>query len=493
MTPSDEHNSYDLGSEDNQIDAPEDLSHLEFHQGTLTLDRWSRDELQAFFGNHPWTWDSRANVWRAMAMHYPVIQRTIRDRWAQAPYGVIDYVPQWQSVAFRQHRLPSLRLEQQQALDAWGQREVGIVVMPTGTGKTEVALQAIQKSRCSTLIVAPIRDLMYQWHRRVSHALDYDAGVIGDNSFRVKPISVTTYDSACIHMPALGDRFKFIIFDECHHLPGATRGDAARMSIAPKRLGLTATLDRGTTRFATLCELIGPVVYELSIGEVRGKSLADYDVFRIRVRLQPDERSRYDQLAKTVAMFVYERQQEDEQFQWQQLFTEAIDDPRAHRILLAHREKQSIEDRAVEKLRVIDDLLRLHRGAPMIIFAGSNAMAREVSLKFLIPCLLSHCGKKERLDYLDGLRDGLYPAIVANQILDEGVDIPAVKVAVVIGGMASSRQSQQRLGRILRKTGDEKAILYEVVCEDTNEIKKSRTRRKNDAYARTRHLKNRSR
>lgn len=129
----------------------------------------------------------------------------------------------------------------------------------------------------------------------------------------------------------------------------------------------------------------------------------------------------------------------------------------------------------------------------MIIFAGSNAMAREVSLKFLIPCLLSHCGKKERLDYLDGLRDGLYPAIVANQILDEGVDIPAVKVAVVIGGMASSRQSQQRLGRILRKTGNEKAILYEVVCEDTNEIKKSRTRRKNDAYARTRHLKNRSR
>ncbi|MCU0716304.1 MAG: DEAD/DEAH box helicase, partial [Pirellula sp.] len=400
-----------------------------------------------------------------------VIQREIRDRWAEAPYGMIDYVPQWQSVAFRQHRLPSLRPEQQQALDAWGHREVGIVVMPTGTGKTEVALHAIQKSRCSTLIVAPIRDLMYQWHRRISHALDYDAGVIGDNSFRVKPISVTTYDSACIHMPALGDRFKFIIFDD----------------------GLTATLDRGTTRFATLCELVGPVVYELSIGEVRGKSLADYDVFRIRVRLQPDERSRYDQLAKTVAMFVYERQQEDEQFQWQQLFTEAIDDPRAHRILLAHREKQSIEDRAVEKLRVIDDLLRLHRGTPMIIFAGSNAMAREVSLKFLIPCLLSHCGKKERLDYLDGLRDGLYPAIVANQILDEGVDIPAVKIAVVIGGMASSRQSQQRLGRILRKTGNEKAILYEVVCEDTNEIKKSRTRRKNDAYARTRHLKNRSR
>jgi superfamily II DNA or RNA helicase len=492
MMPNDELPSFDHTSEENQIDAPEDLSHLEFHQGTLTLDRWSRGELQTFFGNHPWTWDDRANVWRAMAMHYSVIQRAIRAKWAQAPYGVIDYVPQWQSIAFRQHRLPALRPEQQQALDAWRQLEAGMVIMPTGTGKTEVALHAIHASRCSTLVVAPIRDLMYQWHRRIAHGLNYDAGVIGDNTFQIKPISVTTYDSACIHMPKLGDRFQFIIFDECHHLPGATRGDAARMTIAPKRLGLTATLDQSTLRFATLRDLIGPVVYQLSINEVRGKSLADYDVFRIRVQLQPEERSRYDQLAKDIAMFVYERQQEDDRFQWQQLFTEAIDDPRAHHILLAHREKQSIEDRAVEKLRVIDDLLRLHHGTPMIIFAGSNAMAREVSLRFLIPCLLSHCGKKERLDYLDGLRDGLYPAIVANQILDEGVDIPAVKVAVVIGGLASNRQSQQRLGRILRKTGNERAILYEVVCHNTNEIKKSRTRRKNDAYSRTRHLKDRS-
>lgn len=493
MRPSDPPHFNDLAIENNHLDAPGDLSHLEFHQGTLTLDLWDRVELKKFFGSHPWFWDDRGNTWRAMAMHYPVIRQTLRDRWKEAPYGVIDYIPKWQSVNFRTNHLSTLRHEQQQALDAWKKREAGIVLMPTGTGKTEVALHAIYESRCSTLVVTPIRDLMYQWHRRISHGLEYDAGVIGDNSFRVKPISVTTYDSACIHMPKIGDQFQFIIFDECHHLPGPTRSDAARMSIAPKRLGLTATLERNTPRFETLCELIGPVVYELSIGEVRGKSLADYDVVRVGVQLQTQERSRYELLAKTVAKYVYKRQQDDEHFRWQQIFTEARDDPQAHRILLAYREKQSIEDRAVEKFRVIDELLRLHHGTPMIIFAGSNAAAREVSLKFLIPCLLSHCGKRERLDYLDGLRDGLYPAIVANQILDEGVDIPAVKVAVVIGGMASSRQSQQRLGRILRKSGNEKAILYEVVCRDTNEIKKSRKRRKNDAYSRTCNFKNRSR
>jgi len=55
----------------------------------------------------------------------------------------------------------------------------------------------------STLVVAPVRDLMYQWHG-VFEGLGYDAGIIGDHLFRLSPVSVTTYDSACIHMERLG-------------------------------------------------------------------------------------------------------------------------------------------------------------------------------------------------------------------------------------------------------------------------------------------------
>jgi superfamily II DNA or RNA helicase len=123
----------------------------------------------------------------------------------------------------------------------------------------------------------------------------------------------------------------------------------------------------------------------------------------------------------------------------------------------------------------------------MVVFAGSNAMALDVSQRFLITCLLSHCRKRERRDILDGLEDGSYPAVVANQVLDEGVDLPGVKVAVVIGGSASTRQARQRLGRILRRAGNAKATLYEVICAETNEAAKSRRRRKNDAYNGTRH------
>ena len=114
-------------------------------------------------------------------------------------------------------------------------------------------------------------------------------------------------------------------------------------------------------------------------------------------------------------------------------------------------------------------------------------MAIEVSQRFLVPTILSHTGKKERQEVLDGFSKKRFPVLVANRVLDEGIDIPEVKVAVVIGGQGSTRQAKQRLGRILRKSGHRHATLYEVVCEATSEVQRSRKRRRSDAYQRTRH------
>lgn len=456
---------------------------LRFEQGTLTLSGWAPAAVEKVFGKSIWSWDFRSQTWRAPAIAYPQLAHTLGEK----SVGTTNLVEQWQTVNWAHINLPDLRDEQRLAVESWMKSHRGLIVMPTGTGKTEVALRIMAETGCSTLVVAPIRDLMYQWHRRILRALDYDAGIIGDNTFNVKAVSVTTYDSACIHMPQLGNRFKLLIFDECHHLPGMMRSDAARMSCAPWRLGLSATPERTDGRHALFGELIGPEVYRLAIDEVRGRSLANYTVIRIPVHLREDEQARYEALGLQVRQFMQEARELNPDISWEDVCKNSATDLGARRALEAYRAKQAIEDRAAEKLRILEDLFRLHLGSPMIIFAGSNAMARDVSRRFLLPCLLSHCGKKERLDYLEGLRDGIYPAIVANQVLDEGVDIPAVKVAVVIGGMASTKQAQQRLGRILRKSGTHSAILYEVVCQDTNEATKSRKRRASDAYAGTRH------
>lgn len=327
---------------------------------------------------------------------------------------------------------------------------------------------------------------MYQWHRRILEGLGYDAGIVGDSVHRVLPVSVTTYDSAWIHMEKFGNRFGLIVFDESHHLPGPLRRDAAIQSAAPLRLGLTATPQRSDGRHVDLEWLIGPTVYELPLSAVRGATLADYEVVRVPVHLTDDEQRRYDRLSRQLRDYLVRRRQGDAKFTWETLCREMMHSPEARRMHRAYLAKMAIEDRAEEKLRILEDLFRLHAGEPVLVFVGSNAMARDVSVRFLVPCLLSHTRKQERLDYLRGLESGVYPALVANQVLDEGVDLPEVKTAIVIGGQASTRQARQRLGRILRRSGNARAVLYEVVCVETGDEDRSRQRRSDDAYSRTR-------
>lgn len=454
------------------------LAALRFANGTLLLEQPSPNLVNETMRGVPWVWDARILGWRTDAIHYAEVSKRLRER--QIDFE--DHVEQWMTVEWPRMALPPLRPDQEQAVTAWQAHQSGLIVMPTGTGKTEVAIAIMAQSACSTLVVAPVRDLMYQWHRRILERLGFDAGIIGDSIHNVKPVSVTTYDSACIHMESLGNQFGLLVFDECHHLPGPMRRDAALMSAAPRRLGLTATPDRSDGRQVDLDWLIGSVVYRQEISSARGDTLADYEVFRIPVRLSGEEELQFQQYGRIVQEYIAERRKEEPSYDWQDLCADTARTPDARRAMRAYHAKKSIEDRATEKLRVLEDLFRLHSDTPCIVFAGSNAMARDISLRFLIPCLLSHCGKRERLDVLTGLETGVYPALVANQVLDEGVDLPAVKVAIVVGGTASNRQAKQRLGRILRKTGDAKAVLYEIVCEDTNDVRRSRSRQRSDAF-----------
>jgi superfamily II DNA or RNA helicase len=279
---------------------------LTFSAGTLVLTVPQQAAGRTPWSMPGWVWDRRAGVWRCDAIHYGEIAR----RLAAGEGRCDDRVPQWQPVSWPKVALPELRPDQLQACAAWRKTERGVIVMPTGTGKTEVALAIMRDTGVSTLVVSPVRDLMYQWHRRILRGLGYDAGIIGDSVYRVSPVSVTTYDSACIHMERLGATFGLIVFDECHHLPGDVRRDAARMSAAPRRLGLTATPERSDGKHADLDELIGPVVFQQSISSARGTTLAEYDVVRIPIHLSDDEQRRYDELSAQVRRFMIEKRNE---------------------------------------------------------------------------------------------------------------------------------------------------------------------------------------
>jgi len=458
---------------------------LSFDRGTLSLTGPTRNQLPETDGSCIWIWDPRVAAWRCDAIYYAAVCKALVERFGE---NFSDKVVKPAAISWPKVDLPKLRPEQAEALALWTQADCrGQIIMPTGTGKTEVALAAMAETKTATLIVAPVRDLMYQWHRRIFRAFDVDGGIVGDGLSNIKPITVTTYDSAYIHMAKMGAGFGLLIFDEEHHLPGKCRREAAILSTAPMRLGLTATPQRSDGLHKDLNWLIGPVVFHMPFKQAEGSTLANFDVVRIPVALSDSEQATYDQCSRVIRHFITSRRKELPGYTWQDLCKESGKDPQARNAQKAYYLKQSIENRAAEKLRVLEDIFRLHKGQQILVFAGSNIMAIEVSRRFLVPTILSHTRKRERLAVLDGFANGRFEVLVANRVLDEGVDVPEAKVAVVIGGQGSTRQAKQRLGRVLRRTGSARATLYEVICENTKEVHRSRKRRRSDAYERTIH------
>ena len=448
---------------------------LRFDRGSLRLDAPRTAAVPPYL-----TWDERVHAWRTEAMNHP---RLMEDA-AAYRLDLSDEARQFFDCPPLHVNLPPLRPDQEAAVAAWeraGWR--GVIVKPTGTGKTEIALATIARHQVSALVVAPLRDLMYQWQRRIRQGLGVEAGVLGDGRREIWPITVTTYDSAWIHMKEIGNRYRLIVYDEAHHLPGPSLHESALDCLAPMRLGLTATPWRADGRDRMLADLIGPVVYEEQISQARGRTLADYAVIRVPIYLTEAEQTEFDRLSRRIRAYVARRRRESREFDWKEdLAKLSRTDPEAKEILRCYRRKLVLIHRSAEKLRVVEDILRLHPTEPCVIFTASNRMALDVSARFLIPALTAHSDKRERNVVLDAFAKGTIRALAACEVLNEGWDAPAVKVGVVLGGERGAREAVQRLGRLLRKSGDRLARLYEVVVEETPEVGRARRRTRTDAY-----------
>ncbi len=373
---------------------------------------------------------------------------------------------------------------QREALDAWlKSRRRGVVVLPTGSGKSLLAVLAIEATARSTLVVVPTLDLVSQWYEVLSRSFAIDVGVVGGGYHDVRDLCVTTYDSAWMHAERLGNRFGLVIYDECHHLPGESFAFSARASIAPFRLGLTATLERSDGRHEVLLELIGPVVYRREITDLSGRYLAEYDVLTLRVELNERERAEYQEARRIYTDFLRSRGIDMGSPQgWQRFVMESSRSADGRRAFLAYRRQKQLALCASGKMDLLERLLHEHRTSRMLVFTEDNATAYTIARRFLIPIITHHTRAKERAAVLAGFRDGSFGAIVTSRVLNEGVDVPEANVAVVLSGSGSVREHVQRLGRILRRAEGKRALLIEVLSASTAEERVSERRRDHHAY-----------
>jgi superfamily II DNA or RNA helicase len=466
----------------------EERPRARFDGGTIVLDNIP----ETFTVPSSFRWHE--GKWRCLAVDYRFVRSWLNEQ------GIRNTIPRWQNLSVTLQENWAPHDYQIEALNAWiNANRWGSVVLPTGAGKTVLALRALIETQVSTLIVVPTIDLLHQWYARLKNAFGIEIGVWYGLEKERQAITVTTYPSGWAHADTLGHHFKLLIFDEIHHLPAPSWHEIALMCAAPYRLGLTATYPHQdnfnapytkakvsaseklqlfkpfdtSDPVALLDKLVGPVVYRKEINDLTGEQLAEYRTQRIRVDLYPHEKQIYDRAYATYRGYVEENRLRETHGSnwWHELTRRSASDAQARRAKVAELTWKDIIHQAQGKLDILDQLLREHCHQPMLIFTAHNRFAYRIARQHLIPVITHQTKAAERKMILENFRQGTYRAIVTTKVLNEGIDVPEAKVAVILGGSASDREYVQRLGRVLRKQGNAEAILYEVIVRNTADEK----------------------
>ena len=445
---------------------------LKFDRGTLVLHPPPRGKAWIDYA----VWDDRIERFRVPADKYPLLVTALKKEGVRFE----DKVQTFEPLDLQDNLTLTPYTHQQEALDAWRENERrGVVVLPTAAGKTYLAQMVMAATPRKTLITVPTLDLMHQWFANLEAAFPgVEVGLLGGGSRDRTPILVATYDSAAIYAEDLGNQYALLICDECHHLPSDFHRSIAEYSIAPYRLGLTATPERTDGRHEALETLLGKVVYRRTSEELSGTALAPYQVVQLKVQLNEEERDRYQKLQKQRNDFLQDAKIWLSSAQgWQRFVQASAKSAAGRRAMLAHREAKNIALGTAGKLTLLEKLLTKHYPERTLIFTNDNATVYKISQDFLIPAITHQTPVKERHNILTKFREGDYSVIVVSHVLNEGVDVPDARVAILLSGSGSPREYIQRLGRVLRKGSSGKmALLYEVVAEQTSEEGVSRRR-----------------
>ncbi len=442
-------------------------SSIVFTGGTLLVDGPA--------GDAPGTvWDERAGKRRAPAYLFADIAARadargeklagdLRERWPASPRS-------WAELGLRSY--------QEAALSAWmkaGRR--GIIALPTGAGKTRVALAAILACGVPAVVLCPTRALMAAWASELGATLGERIGIVGDGERTIERVTVMTFESAYRRLDGVGDRFGLLVVDEVHHFASGARAEALEACAAPARLGLSATAPApGTEGALRLSELVGSIVMEVSVAELAGKHLADLTVIRIPVDLDADERERYERLSRpfaTLRRLFFRRH-------WGATYEEMLrvlgSTPEGRSTLRDHSQAVQLACFPNAKRAIVSSLLVRHRRDRSIVFTARVEDAYDVAERDLIPVITGEVGARERERILTKFRDGRLRAVASARVLNEGIDVPDARIAIVASGALGAREHVQRVGRVLRPAPGKRALVYELVTRDTVDERHARTR-----------------
>lgn len=397
-----------------------------------------------------------------------------------------------------------LRTYQLEAIESWFSHDKqGIFEMATGTGKTITAISAFKKlleteKKLLTIISCPYLHLCSQWEDALDemgiqlplfHAssinpkwrdqimgtiLDQKLGKI--NQFIVMTTHDTISSSSFIATMEEANAPILLIGDEIHGM-GSSKRLAGLQDQYRYRLGLSATPERYLDEEGTneLMSYFGGIVYSFdlarAINEINPATnqsyLVPYEYHPIFVELSNEDMDEYVLLSDKIAILrnksnktVTDIKNLDKYIVKSQdiinnssskfpaftnLIEELYNDEKLSHTLVYCAPRQI--DRA-------QDIIRHHGNIIQHRFTNrENARKKE----------RQYHGMTEREFLLSNFDKGVYHLLVAIRCLDEGVDVPSTRTAILLASSGNPKEYIQRRGRVLRRAPDkEKAVIYDI-------------------------------
>jgi len=333
----------------------------------------------------------------------------------------------------------TLRDYQVEAVKTFMMRKAATVALPTGAGKTVVALEVIKRIAKRTLVLVPTRVLAKQWKERLEKFVD--AGLYPDE--KDADVVIATYQSFR-HWSDFRD-FYLVIADEGHHLPAQKWWQIAKYNIFPSRLVLTATPYRSDKNHVAILWWTVHQLYRKTYTELMEKGY----LARLEIKVVWVNPRNQTRLMELESLYESLRGQ----------------DKRTARVKWQMK-KLLLTDLA--KVEAVRYLVGLHRDEKKIIFVPTIEAAKLYynSLIDHRPAVLVGQGREREFPgarTIDDFRAGATKLLIATQAGEEGVDIPDASVEIMLDA-PSDRQLIQRIGRVARPKPNP-AVVYFVFAK----------------------------
>lgn len=380
-----------------------------------------------------------------------------------------------------------------------------LLEMATGCGKTRTAIGCMNKilennERCLFVVSCPQNTLARQWESDISGLIvKFDGKVFIDGSVpnwktvlskNVMQLKTGYYSNLIIFtthqtcsseffidvIKKLPDRIvRFLVGDEAHGL-GANKSKKALINEYLYRLGLSATPKRWFDDAGSkiISDYFGSNSFEFTISDalsklnpLTGKNfLVNYYYHPKFIALTEDELEQYSRLSEKIKKISTYK---------------ANDDNLQKTLEFMLFERANIEKNAEDKYQMLEEILNEIENdiEDTIIFVSDEQLSRVMKMlgqrqisahKFTqeesTKTSDKYGGISEREFIIHKFKSKEYQVLVAIKCLDEGIDIPSAKRAIIMASSTNPREYIQRIGRVIRQADDKyQADIYDMILK----------------------------